>query len=115
MLIVEFHPEHRPREHGLDAPFYFNVFFFHGCTVSAGSGGDGNIPETGQRGRSQKVRGPVGPGLAKKENGELVAVATAPAWAAVAAISTTAAAGGAFLARPRDVDRQCPAAQFLAV
>ena len=29
MLIVEFYPEHRARKHGLDAPFDFNVFFFH--------------------------------------------------------------------------------------
>jgi hypothetical protein len=29
VLIIEFHPEHRTREHGLDPPFDFNMFFFH--------------------------------------------------------------------------------------
>lgn len=29
VFVVEFHPEHRARKHGLDAPFHFNMFFFH--------------------------------------------------------------------------------------
>ena len=29
MLVVEFDAEHRSREHGGDAAFDFNVFFFH--------------------------------------------------------------------------------------
>jgi hypothetical protein len=29
VLIIEFHPEHRAWKHGLDAPFDFNMFFFH--------------------------------------------------------------------------------------
>ncbi len=29
MLVVEFYPEHRPRQYGLHAPFHFNMIFFH--------------------------------------------------------------------------------------
>jgi hypothetical protein len=29
VLIIEFHPEHRAREHSLDSPFDLNMFFFH--------------------------------------------------------------------------------------
>ena len=29
VLVVQFDPEHGAGQHGLDAPFYFNVFFFH--------------------------------------------------------------------------------------
>ena len=29
VFVGEFNPEHRAWKHGLDAPFYFNMFFFH--------------------------------------------------------------------------------------
>ena len=30
VLVFQFHPEHRARQHGHDATFDFNMFFFHG-------------------------------------------------------------------------------------
>jgi len=122
MFVVELHPKHRSREHGLNAPFYFNMFFFHACTLPTGSAGEGDIPETGRKGRSQiKRRGPDGPDPAKTRIGTLVTVATAASTTAAAAAATiptaaaTAAASRSFFTRPSDVDREGAPAQLFAV
>ncbi len=104
MFVLEFDAEHGAREHGLDAAFHFNMFFFHGRFVNDTVWENGDIPETGRKGRSQtKNRGPVNPG---PEGVQTVRSVTIPTTAAAATVlaTTTAAAAGTFLPGLRDVD-----------
>src|SRR6266496_3304274 len=65
VFVIQFHPEHRPRQHRLDAPFHFNVFFFHRL-VSSGNwfSAKGALPptSTSRSGREKELRpGEPGP------------------------------------------------------
>src|SRR5262245_14484157 len=86
MFVVQFHPKHRSRQHGLNASFQFQMFFFHSRFTKTLTCEDKTPPPRSAGTQSGKKRGPVNPDLDSHQEPLLVTIASA------AATTTTAAA-----------------------
>ena len=60
VFVRQFNPEHRPRQHGRNATFDFNVFFFHGLV---GRFDLGSLAASGRRANQVAPNKKAEPGL----------------------------------------------------